>query len=63
MFDGRGIESGYARYPNVARPVLGTSDEDMLKGWIPDDSVWAASEFQLPLTDRVRAQYVAMSRR
>ena len=61
MFDGRGVDGGYARYPNVARPVLGSDDGDMLKGWIPDDSVWAASEFQLPLSDRARAQYVAMS--
>jgi spermidine/putrescine-binding protein len=62
MFDGRGIESGYARYPSISRPALGGDDEDMLKGWIPDDSVWAASEFQLPLSDRVRSQYVAMSK-
>ena len=62
MFDGGGIESGYARYPNVVRPVLGDADGDMLKGWIPGDSVWAASEFQLPLSDRARAQYVAMSK-
>ena len=61
MFDGRGVDGGYARYPNVARPVLGSDDGDMLKGWIPDDSVWSASEFQLPLSDRARAQYVAMS--
>lgn len=62
MFDGSGIEGGYARYPSVTRPVLGNKDEDMLKGWLPPDSVWAASEFQLPLSDRARAQYVAMSR-
>ena len=61
MYDGSGIEAGYARYPSVARPVLG-GEGDMLKGWIPPDSVWRMSEFQLPLNDRVRSQYVAMSK-
>ena len=62
MFDGGGVQSGFARYPMVSRPVLGKDEGDMLKGWIPDDSVWAASEFQLPLSPRARAQYVAISR-
>lgn len=63
MFDGDGVQSGFLRYPTVSRPVLGKDEGDMLKGWIPDDTVWAASEFQLPLSARARSQYIAMSRR
>lgn len=62
MYDGRSIESGYDRYPTVARPALGGKEGDMLEGWIPDDSIWAASEFQLPLSERARLEYVTMSR-